>query len=497
MTKLSGSPIINQAFKIVAIGGLLFTVSCGHKVNEPPVRATDSIEVTPQTSILTVPVEADISGLVPALEREIPTTLWTIDKRGQQCIPSKKIHVVLVDLKSPVIKCDIVGQVTRERLRFTGKGSEMNLSIPIFAMVQARNVAGIIKHETATARAVAHARVELDFASDWTLHSKVHLSYNWIDSPHIQFLGQRIDLTEAADQKLAPILTRLESGLARELAKLPVRSHVERIWAAAFTSLELNRRNPPVWLRVTPQELLFGGYEVTNHQLKMRLGLRAVTETFVGPRPSARSPTPLSPMRRISGPVGQFSFFLPVTANYAELEPVLLRALIKRQQRPFKIANLGAVRANFRTVTIYGTTGGKIAVGINLSVEGTKGFLKPSSGTVWLTAMPRNAPNSRKVVFTDLHVSGTNDMVGSDLLYEFINTPEVSSTIADALGQNFERDYSQLLVKVDNAIADKREGKITVRAELEKTYTGEIRASGQGLYLPVQASGRAYIAVSQ
>jgi len=217
----------------------------------------------------------------------------------------------------------------------------------------------------------------------------------------------------------------------------------------------------------------------------------------VGDRPADPAPTALPALRRMNGEAGRIAFFIPVIADYRELEPVLLKGLVKRQQRPFVVSGLGTLHAEFSKATIYGTTGGRIAVGIELSVWGAKGYLKKSSGTVWLTAKPSNQPDSRKVEFTELHVGGGTDMVGSKLLLGFANAPELSATLADALGQNFEKDFQDLLGKIHRAIAEKRAGKLLIRAEVTEAHTGTIRAAGQGLYLPVRGSGTATVKLAE
>ncbi|WP_395390926.1 DUF4403 family protein [Novosphingobium sp. BL-8A] len=476
----------------------LMPAGCHRQAEEaPPPRANDAIVIEPQASLLTVPVDADISALGPALEREIPRTLWSIDETGLECLPSKKVKLAFVKLKTPKIKCDIVGEARRGPLRFTGTGREVVFTMPITAQVQARDIGGVLKRETANARAEARARVSLDMTPDWKLRGKVTITYRWIDSPHLDFLGRRIDLSKPADKKLAPIVAGLERQLGAELAKISVRPTIEKAWAAAFTSLELNHRNPPVWMRITPQEVQYGGYMLSGHRVQLRLGLKALTETFVGDRPADPAPTALPALRRMNGEAGRIAFFIPVIADYRELEPVLLKALVKRQQRPFVVSDLGTLHAEFRKATIYGTTGGRIAVGIELSVWGAKGYLKKSSGTVWLTAKPSNQPDSRKVEFTELHVGGGTDMVGSKLLLGFANAPELSATLADALGQNFEKDFQDLLGKIHRAIAEKRAGKLLIRAEVTEAHTGTIRAAGQGLYLPVRGSGIATVKLAE
>lgn len=498
--RVSAAVAAKLPFAFLILPALLLPglAGCGRNgAQAPPPRANDAIVIHPQASVLTVPVDADIAALGPELEREIPHTLWSIDKAGLECVPSKKVKVAFVKLKTPTIKCDIVGDARRGPLRLAGSGRELVFTMPITAQIQARDIGGVLKHETATARAEATARVRLDLTPDWRLHGKVDISYRWIDSPHVDFLGSRIDLSETADRKLAPVVARLEKQLGAELAKVDVRSPIERAWRSAFTALELNRRNPPVWMRIAPQEVQYGGYTVSGHTVQLRLGLKALTETFVGDRPPDPAPAPLPPLRPLQGDAGRVAFFIPVIADYRQLEPVLMKALLKRQQRPFVVAGIGSLHAQFRKATIYGTTGGRLAVGLELSVWGADGYLKKSSGTVWLTAMPANAPDSRKVEFRDLHVSGGTDMVGSKLLLGFANAPELSGILAEALGQNFERDYQELLGKIHRAIAEKRAGKLLIRAEVKEAHTGTIRAAGQGLYLPVHGSGTATVTLTE
>ena len=63
------------------------------------------------------------------------------------------------------------------------------------------------------------------------------------------------------------------------------------------------------------------------------------------------------------------------------------------------------------------------------------------------------------------------------------------------MAQNFTRDYDKLLGKIDRAIADKREGNLLIRADIQNVRTGSLTAAGNGLYLPVWGTGRASIQV--
>lgn len=488
-------PRIFPPFALILVAATVASCSRGAESEAPP-RARDRISVPAQSSTIAVPIEADLGALARALEREVPRALWTIDKPNQTCLAPQKTQVLGVTLKSPRIGCRIVGRVTRGPIKLSGAGRDLIVTMPLHAELSARDVAGLLKSETATGDALVHAVVRLSLTQDWRPQGKVDIRYDWTTEPGIDFMGQRIEFTSRADAKLQEVVAKLERTLPAELGKLELRRSVEQVWGKAFTTLELNRANPPVWMRVTPSELRFGGYRVERQRLRLDLGMTALTETFVGERPADPPATPLPPLRPLEAPPGKIAFYIPVIADYRQLEPVVRKALVKRSARPFEVPGLGPVDARFGKVIVYGTTGGRIAVGAAFAANDRSGSLASAKGTIWLTGKPVSEPNSRRIGFTDLQVGGDTDGRGADLLLRLANAPGLSSTIAIALAQDFERDYGELLGKVERAITDKREGDFVIRARIENVRTGKLRAAGEGLYLPVLGTGTASITLA-
>lgn len=459
---------------------------------EPPPRVTDPIETPRQLSAIAVPLDADVSALSAALERAIPRTLWSINREVKDCVPAQRVRVFKKSLKvTPALGCTIVGTVTRSPLRLRGEGEDIIVDVPIRARISARDVGGVLKGKTATGSAMAHARVRLTLREDWSARATVRLAYDWTDPPGIDFLGQRITFTDKADEKLQPVIRDLERTLPQEIANLDIRARVAEAWQQSFTSIQLNKRNPPVWMRIAPQKLSYGGYRLSGGKLQLNLGIAALTETFVGPRPADPAPLPLPPLSRArSGE--QLRFFIPVIADYAQLEPVILRALTKRSRRPFGLPGIGPVVARFEKVVAYGTTGGRIAVGLTLAAR-PQASTQETHGIVWITAQPVNAPNTRQVRFEGLAVNGNTDGVGGDLLVQLVNSPTLATIVADSLTQNFDSDFDRLLDKVERAVVEKRAGAFVIRADIGEVRTGALQAGGQGLYLPVWAEGSARV----
>lgn len=470
----------------------LALTGCQRNEGQPP-RATDQIEIKAEPSLISVPVDADLNDLSSMIEHRLPRRLWGIDKADQTCVNRKVVDLGIAKIKTPKVKCRITGSVTHGKIIVGGSGETIRATIPLHASVRVEGAGGI--YETANADAVAHATIRLSFTRDWKPHGTVKLDYGWIDAPHVDLLGQRINLTEQADGKLRPLIAKLERELPGELGRLGIRKSIGHAWASAFTVVSLNSDHPQVWMRITPRSLQYGGYRIDDGHLRLRLGMRAVTETYVGYRPALPTPGRLPALEHLAGTPGDVSFFVPVFADYHVLEPVLMKALRKRSLRPFDVPGLDPVRARFDKVRIYGTKGGKIAVGLTFAAL-EQGDDKPTSGTVWMTGKPVTQPNSRRVGFDDLHVSGTTDMTGGDLVLDLANAPGIAPMIATMLAQNFEKDYVKLIGKIDRAVSAKEEGGLLIRADLTEARTGQLQAAGRGLYLPVWAHGTVAIKLS-
>src|SRR3546814_8299433 len=121
---------------------------------------------------------------------------------------------------------------------------------------------------------------------------------SWTRAPGSDFLGRCITFTDEADAKLKPVVRDVECEVNREIAKIRIERQAADIWRQSFTALSLNRENPPVWMRVTPQRILYGGYSLDGARIRLRLALEAVTESFVGARPADPAATPLPPLER-------------------------------------------------------------------------------------------------------------------------------------------------------------------------------------------------------
>ena len=483
---------------VAGAGGVALTLLRPHKLSGPPPRATEMIVPPAISSTIAVPISVDISALQRLLDDEIPQELWTIDQPGATCVQPQKIHLFGADLGvTPKLKCHIVGVARRGPVVLRGVGQDILADVPIIADVTAQGVGGLADAH-ATGKAMAHARIRLSIGRDWRAHGTIDLTYDWSTPPGINLLGQRITFTDKADEKLKPIIARLERKLPAQLERWDLRRQIDGLWRRGFTVLNLNEDNPPVWMRITPQGLDYGGYTIAGNRLALRLGLVALTQAVVGNRPADPVPSALPAMAQGRTPVkaardsGEVKIFAPVIADYAQLVPVVARALDKRSTRPFDLPGVGPVQARFDHIDVFAATKGRIAIGADVTAQGPAGVAV--HGRIWFAARPDNDEGSQLVRFTDLTVSGGTDTAGGDLLLAVANSPGFSGAIADALRQNFTHDFGKLQEKIRRAIAARQQGDFTILARLDQTRNGRLAPYANGLYMPVWLTGQASIA---
>ena len=485
-------PRVDRSLAVTTAAAALLA-GCSRSTPAPP-RVDTAPQIRQGASTIVVPVSARLSDLQRGIDRQLPRTLWSIDRVEPQCVPAQRVKLFGKRLKvTPDLSCRIVGTVRRGAVTITGQGDHLRLTLPVIATISARNVGGIVKQETATGSATVHADVRLSVRPDWTPQAAVSIDYDWREAPGVTLLGKRITFTDKADAKLQEVVAKLEHDLPRQLAGLDVRGKVEAAWRGGFTSIMLNRDKPPVWMRITPQRISCSGYHVVGDRLELTAAAQALTETFVGDRPADPVPGSLPPLSRAVG-TPSLAFQVPVLADYAQLEPVLLRALRKLAGKGISVPRLGAVDAVFDKVTMYATDGGRLAVGVKARAKLRSGVLGESTGTVWLTGVAVNAPNSEVIEIRDLKLTGQTDSRSLNLVLTVFQQPALLDTVRGSLTQNFAKDYAKVLGSARAALAERRQGDFVLAATIDRVEHGRVVPTGPGLFLPVSATGKASIA---
>ncbi|WP_284124684.1 DUF4403 family protein [Parerythrobacter aestuarii] len=460
---------------------------------DKPQRVESAPGIDDGETVLVTTIGVPLETLRRALETDVPRRLWAVDRQMDTCVPQKNIKVLGQKLgKTPKVKCRVTGQVDRGRISLVGKGNRLVARIPVNATVTARDIGGVIKQETATGSAVMELSVRLSVGRDWRAQSDLDLDYRWTNEPGIDILGQRVTFTKPADRELQQVMRGVERALNREIGRIAIKPRVEQLWTQGFATLSLSRENPPVWLTIAPQEAGVGSFRVRGKELVTDVFVMAHTRVYVGARPADPERRKLP---RNSGVEqgGGFAATVPVMADYAQLEPVILRALGNLAEKGIEREDLGRVEIDFESVEVFATGGGRIAVGIQAEAEPvgkrTGRSWGRSKGEVWLTGKPVTVAGSELVRIEDLRIFGDMDLMTGDALVRIIQMEEIRSAIEAALVEDFQADYARIVEQVRAGLADVDAGDMRLSFTLDSIEHGKIGVYGSGLYMPVQAQG--------
>lgn len=479
--------------RLPSLTALLLLAACSRTGGNPaPPKVNTPADLPTETSTIVVPVAASLDTLGHAIDAELPRRLWAINQHVDRCVPAQRVDLGIAKVKViGDLGCQVVGQVTRGRVRLGGSGDRLLITVPVHATITADKVGGLVS-KTATGDAEVHAVARLSMVGDWRPSARVTIDYDWVNPPGIDFAGRRITFVDKADERLKPIVADLERTLPRELAKLRLREQLARLWRRSFTAINLNRERPPAWMRIAPRRLGFGGYRIEGRTLTATLAAEALTQTYVGDRPPDPTPIPLPPPAPRIGARG-LRFFIPVVADYGQLEPVVLRTLRKLDAKGIVLPRIGRVDARFDQVTVYATTGDHLAIGIKVAAKARNASVASARGTIWLTAIPYNEPGSQRVQARDVRLAADTDSRVANLLVALFADADVRTTIASGLTHDFVGDYDKVLRAARKALDDRREGDFLLDAEITDVRNGELKVTGEGLFMPIRAAGTATI----
>jgi hypothetical protein len=485
--------LLVAALLLAAVGAawLLLRKTGEAIISQPPPRAAAAPLPQPATSQIALPVRVPLALLERAVNEAVPTLLWQVDQPSNVCVKAGRVKLLGKQVKlTPDVKCRIIGAVSRGRIRLSGKGNSLHLEMPVSARLEARDVGGVIKRKGTRASALITANMIPELRPDGRLTAHLQLTYDWTQEPSVSVLGQQIRLTEKADEKLAPILAKAQAELPRRLAALPVRSRLETLWREGFLVESINRRNPPAWLRLTPKALALDGMRVERGALRIDVQLGALAEVVLGAAPVAAAPTPLPAIGRSTGR-NSLVLHSAVLADPATLQAPIDRALAKVAARGVLVPEAGRITVGFGPSQLYATTGGKLALGLKIKARGPRELLD-TEGQLWLTARPETQAGSERMTVRELTLFATEDADAQlPLLVAVAQSEDVRAALEEALAQDFTRDYTKLLGKIETALAAVKIGDFRLAVQLQAIAHGRAQVLGQSLYLPVEARGTA------
>jgi hypothetical protein len=159
-----------------------------------------------------------------------------------------------------------------------------------------------------------------------------------------------------------------------------------------------------------------------------------------------------------------------------------------------QVRGLGAVTASFGKVHIHETSGGRVAIGLDMAAGTPRQWLKPR-GTVWMTVKPVLLPGTQQLDIGDIAITGSPDNASFRMLLSVARSRLVRDQIARALSRDFAAERGRALAAAQATLADRRVGEFRLSAQIDAVENGGLTVMGEGLVLPLQARGTARLSL--
>ncbi len=472
-------PTMRYGFAILAV---LILAACSERASNPaPPRLTTPLTLPDQPSTIRMPVGIPLANLEKELNREVPQVLHRIDEPQQVCIKTKSKLL-------PDVSCRLKGTVTRGPIRLSGSGDTLLIRIPIRAVVRAENIGKIIKQETATGALDLTARVKLGLTPGWQPTARIDANYAWTNRIGIDFLGQRISFASKVDPKLKEVLNDLEKSLPRHLGRLHLRDTVQSVWSKGFTSVRA-KTEPQIWVRFTPDQIGFSGYRVEGRNLVVGFSARAKTETIFGDRPPDPPVTPVPNLMQAL-PASGINVHVPVLVRYSVLETAARAAIVGQGPQTLQMKGGVSAEVTFHDISIYGSTGETIAVGVDMSLKALSGAMSPK-GKVWFVAIPMVDIEGRTVGIRDVKIAGQTDSKAFNMLLDAVNQTSLRDRLIEAVHYDFSKDYDEGLEKADHWLREQPFEGFVFKGNLLGAQIREVRIAPDGLLVEADAQADA------
>lgn len=305
---------------VLAIAGLL-VIFVGVRLLGPKLISVDPPSGTPigerdlprpEASLLAVNIAVPVSLLNEVANAEVPDRFAGSEMK---------------DFHKTIKEGAYAWEVTRDRIQFQNTGTQLVFSVPFHGTARAKGaldarILTIPLAGSADLGGTAGGALAPLVTPDWGIQpnlvpsldlKKATLGLGQLGSIDVgELLGSDFGkYLQREIQKFAPALTR-SLNLRREVTKLWDQAHL----------IEMVSDDPPIWVRVTPQQLLLTPIDFSqSDRISLTVAVRSATY-LTNREPAAATPAPLPEMIPLEGPTAT-NLHLPLVLSIGELNKVL------------------------------------------------------------------------------------------------------------------------------------------------------------------------------
>lgn len=219
---------------------------------------------------------------------------------------------------------------------------------------------------------------------DWCPTIEVVPSYNWTKNPRVEIVSRvNVDVSGKVNDAIKDKIPEITQAVQGAINCAQFKSQLASVYGKRTFPVEVTP-GQKLHLNVEPLDFAFSGFNVDTQAIRLAALLSAKVELSGAPiTPSA---LPLPPLKTVGVSVPpRIAIAVPLRAPFALLQTEAQKIVVGKTFEGDTPA--GRVKATVNKVEIYPTSGGRIAVGIDLDAK-LPGKILDTKGTVFVVGTP-------------------------------------------------------------------------------------------------------------
>ncbi len=240
----------------------------------------------------------------------------------------------IADLRNQPVKCGLLQchlDLHADRtgpLAVTVGNDTLGIRLP-FAAKAALSTSGFLSlHGQAEGQGLAVAHTSVTVLPGLQLHSGADGAVT-LDNGHLRIGPLVTNIAQLWNDNQESISRPLWRAMDKQIARLPLKPRVARLWADAFRPIKV-AKSPISWLVLRPESLGVSQPRLRDGAITLSLALSARAQVVVQDGVPDNAPTPLPAARILDMPSRDFAFNVPLLLPYDQASQLALESLNKR-----------------------------------------------------------------------------------------------------------------------------------------------------------------------
>jgi hypothetical protein len=466
---------------------------------------------TQEESIITLPIQADLSVLEKYLNEYVPNDLALLDERDKVCVKPQSMKIPFIpkcrikgfkmsckdwtrDFRTvPKIKCDVKGWVKRNgRITISGEGPTLIFAFPIKAEASAD---GYI-YGTARASAIIYLNATPHLNKDWTLSVDIAHDFRWSKSPELKLFNLfDINIKKVIEPKLRKRMDKFAKRVPELLGRLDIKGKMEEQWEDIQEPLKIDD-DSDTYLLFQPEVASCSQINIVDQVLQSTISARGKTHIILGKPPVDYNKTALTDLESICYQKGKFNFHLPVIITYDEL----LARSNKKYSDVYSIDLVKSVIPGMLKISnpkIGKSSEGRLSISAHISYDNRDEWLRTFdkfnwfdiNGEITFTGLPRIDKETRTLIFDDLVYDSTTNSDLFDLLIDAAELAPIQSYLESLVKYNYGKKIDEGIMKANKALNEVSQGDLNVSGRLESATIEGIIVNEKDITITTHLSG--------